>query len=382
MQTNTVTNSKPLSFKGKLGLTGFLLIFISIGCVPLWWGVQGVREVRESNSWPTVPGKVTGSHVAHTTSKTRDRDRNNREQTTHSYSAQIEYEFEVNGLKQTGTRITIVSEQIGDQAQAEAISKRYEIGTEVVVSYKPGDPSESVLEPGRWGGTIFMFGFAAAFILLPLGFLRIIWQPGAVNTDLHPHTKAERQRFGLEFRERFIEWEPGNLIHLHRDHLGFIKVLAGAAIAGLIGGAIFGAAPAFYFFSARGNAFVFQVYLVVSGVLAVVGAVWLGLDNRRRDTVIDWGRETVRAQVGWFASEYTFDEIRDVTLQIPQPTKLDTNNSDGVTKAYAARVRLRVGGKNYIVLEVECDRDDLKRARKQLQPIAEQLASSLKVPLV
>lgn len=319
-----------------------------------------------------VPGKITSSGVKHTTSTHRDRDRNNRERTSHSYSAQIEYEFEIDGIKHTGSRITIVREQIGDQAQANVISEKYALGTEVIVSYKPDDPTESVLEPGRWGGTVFMFGFATAFILLPLGFLRIIWQPGAVSTDLHPHTKAERQRFGLEFRERFIEWEPGNLIHLHRDHLGFVKVMAGAAIAGLIGGAIFGAAPAFYFFSARGNVFVFQIYLAVSSILAFVGAVWLGLDNRRRDTVIDWGRETVRAQVGWFASEYTFDEIRDVTLQIPQPAKLDKNNSDGVTKTYAARVRLRVGGKNYIVLEIECDRDDLKRARANLQPIAQQ----------
>lgn len=380
MKNTNITDSKPLSTRLKFGISAVLLVFIAIGCVPLYLGIQGIREAHESVSWPTVPGRITKSQLAVSTHEVRDRDRGQRRRTSNSYSAGLVYEFKLDdGLPRLGSRISVVSDQIGDEAYAKALLEKYPVGREVTVSYKPGQPEECVLEPGRWGGVGFQFLFAGAFIILPLGFLRIIWNPAAADTDPHRGTKAERQRFGLEFRERFLEWEPGNRIHLHRDHLGLISIVAGALVAGLILGAIIGLPLAMWLFSAKGTYFIAQIYAAVSLVLAIAGGIWFGLDNRRRDTMIDWGRETVRAQVGWSAREFTFDEIQELTLRIPDPKKPSPSNSTDTTATYAARILLIVRGKRYILLEVQCQRDELRRMRGRLRSIAEELAASLKV---
>jgi hypothetical protein len=114
-------------------------------------------------------------------------------------------------------------------------------------------------------------------------------------------------------------------------------------------------------------------------VIAVVGCVWLGISNRRRDTVIDWGRKTVRAQVGWFSREFTFDEVQELTLRITEPRKSDASADPSGTYTYPARVLLHVGGKRYTLLEVECRRSGVRETQRRLQKVAEELAVSLDV---
>ncbi|MBI5759729.1 MAG: DUF3592 domain-containing protein [Planctomycetales bacterium] len=371
--------AKQASLKLKIGLTVLCLMFIAGGSFPLYHGVQGIREARASLAWPKTGGKITQSHVATTTSRTRDRDNHNRERIRHSYSAEIKYEFPVNGVTHKGSRVTVVNDQFGSEDYAKAVSDKYPQGADVTVSYNPADPSDCVLEPGSWSGSLVMFAMAAALMLVPLLFLRGMWQSSTVDiTDPHRNTKEERRRFGREFRERFLEWEPGHIIHLHRDHLGFATIIGGALIAGLVAGLLFGLVPALWLFSGRGPLFIAQFYAAVSLVLAVVGGIWLGLDNRRRDTHIDWGREMIRAQVGWFAHEYTFDEIQELSIRVPKPEKKSAG-SGTTEKTYAARIHLHIGGKRYILLETEFTRHDHLSVRASLLPIVEQLAQDLKV---
>ncbi len=377
--TASSTSAMPSASKLKFGATALLLVFIGIGCVPLWLGIQGVREARAALAWPKVEGSIMHSHVSQSTTRTRDSKSNSRERISHSYSAEIEYEFQVEGKTLRGSRVTAVSEQFGDEAHARAISEKYPLGAKVAVSYNPADPNESLLEPGRWSGSGLLFVFAGGFILLPLGFLRLIWQPNAVErADPHYGTKEQRLRFGLEFRERFLEWEPGNLIHLHRDHLGPVTVIGGALIAGLIAGLLFGLVPALWLFSDRGPFFIAQIYAGVSLLLAIVGGIWLGLDSRRRDTLIDWNRGTVRVQVGWSAREYPLDEVHELALRVPKPIKRTPNSGAAVTKS-TARIFLNVGRKRYILLETQFDQDDHGRTQSKLANVTEQLAGDLKV---
>ena len=369
--------TSPAESKGKLWATVLLLVFMAIGCVPLWLGIQGVLEARASLSWPKAEGSITRSSVSVTTN--RSRNDNNRERISRSYSASIEYEFQVEGATLRGSRVTAVSDQFGSEDYARAISDKYPLGAKVSVSYNPTDPNECVLEPGRWSGSGMMFVLAGGFILLPLGFLRAIWQSNAIErADPHFKTKEQRQRFGLEFRERFLEWEPGNIIHLHRDHLGIVAVIGGALIAGLILGLLFGLPPALWLFSGRGALFVAQVYAGVSLVLAIGGGIWLGLDSRRRDTLIDWNRGTVRLQVGWFANEYPLDELQELTLDVSKPTKASKTAGE-VEKKSRARVFLNVGRKRYVLLETEFHPDAHSHTQRQLASVTEQLAGDLKV---
>lgn len=371
------TGTVPSQSTAKFWATALLLVFIGIGCVPLWLGIQGVLEARASLSWPKIEGSITRSSVSVTTN--RSRDDNRRERISHSYSASIEYEFQVEGATLRGSRVTVVSDQFGDESYARAISEKYPVGAKVQVSYKPADPNECVLEPGRWAGSGLLFVFAGVFILLPLGFLRLIWQPSAIErADPHFKSKEQRHRFGLEFRERFLEWEPGNVIHLHRDHLGFVTVIGGALIAGLIAGLLFGLAPALWLFSGRGPFFIAQIYAGVSLVLAIGGGIWLGLDSRRRDTLIDWSRGTIRVQVGWSTREYPLDAIDELTVHVPKPVKVSRNAGEAEKKT-TARIFLTVGRKRYVLLETEFHPDALRHTQSKLANVTEQLAGDLRV---
>lgn len=369
--------TRPSERKTKFWVTALLLVVIGIGCVPLWMGIQGYLEAQASLSWPKVEGSITRSSVSVTTN--RSRNDNNRERISHSYSASIEYEFQVEGKTLRGSRVTVLSDQIGSESHAQAICEKYPVGAKVQVSYKPADPNECVLEPGRWSGSGLLFVFAGVFILLPLGILRLIWQPNAIRkADPHFKTKEQRQRFGLEFRERFLEWEPGNLIHLHRDHVGVVSVIGGALIAGLIAGLLFGLAPALWFFSSRGPFFIAQIYAGVSLVLAIGGGIWLGLDSRRRDTLIDWNRGTIRVQVGWSAREYPLDAIHELTLHVPTPVKVSKDAGEAEKKT-TARLFVTVGRKRYVLLETEFHPDALRHTQSKLANVTEQLANDLKV---
>lgn len=368
---------RPSERKATFWATVILLAFIGIGCVTFWMGVQGVLEARASLSWPKTEGLITKSGVSETTTRTRDNNRN--ERVSRSYSASIEYEFQVEGQTLRGSRVTIISDQFGSKDYARAVSDRYPLGAKVSVSYNPADPNECVLEPGRWSGSGLMFVLAGGFLLLPITFLRLLWQPDAIDrADPQFKTKGERQRFGLEFRERFLEWEPGSLIHLRRDPLGIIAVIGGALIAGLIAGLPFGLVPALWLFSAQGPFFIAQVYAGVSLVLAIAGGIWLGLDSRRRDTLIDWKRGTVRVQIGWFASEYALDEIRELTLHVPKPVKATRSTGEVETKS-KARVFLVVGRNRYVLLETEFHEDLHRHTQRQLTSVTEQLANDLNV---
>ena len=201
------------------------------------------------------------------------------------------------------------------------------------------------------------------------------------KTNQPPDTKNDRGRFGLVFRERFLEWQPGQRIHLHREQMGIFKVIFGSVIAGLILGVIFGLIPAFIFFGDEGERFFFPCYLVVTGVLALALTIWMGLDGRRRDSVIDWKRGSFHTQVGWVTRDYSLEQIYEMALSIekPRPKPKDPEAADNPAATYAARILIQAGRKTYILLETEFVRDDQNAVRSKLKPVIEQLAEALQV---
>ena len=125
--------------------------------------------------------------------------------------------------------------------------------------------------------------------------------------------------------------------------------------------------------------------MISSLVLALIAGISIGLDGSRRDTVIDWGRGTIRVQVGWFAHEYTLDEIQKLALQVSEPKHLAANKSNrsdkssGPQTTYPARIVLHVRSQRYILLEVACKPADIHKTRGRLQEVAQELAGSLNV---
>ena len=113
-------------------------------------------------------------------------------------------------------------------------------------------------------------------------------------------------------------------------------------------------------------------------MLAIVGSIWLGLDSRRRDTLIDWNRGTVRVQVGWSAREYPLDALHELTLHVPKPVKVSKDAGEAEKKT-TARLFLQIGRKRYVLLETEFHQDAHRHTQSKLANVTEQLAGELKV---
>ena len=362
----------------KTILTLVCLAFFAGGCVAGVIAYRAITEANASNEWPTVPGKIVRSGVDVSVHRDRSRDRDRRHQETRSYSAAIEYEFQVNGEVFQGTRITVITDQFGSKGWAESTAKRFPVGSDVTVSYNPASPEQCVLEPGRWGGAGFLLILTVLFGLFPPLVLRAIWSSKPVDTSLHPETRSQRILRGLEVREKILTWEPGQLVHLQRDSISFLKVIGGAVIAGLVLGLLFGLAPALFFFAGRGPVFIGQFYLVASGIVGLVSGVWLWLDNRPRETRIEWSTQRIQLVVGGNICDASFAEVQKLTVIAPKPKRA---SSPGHEQSIAVRVNMVVNERSFIIVESECPADALRHVRTKLTSAARELSISMNVPL-
>ena len=363
----------------RILLTIVCLVFFCGGCVVGLMAYRGIDEARQSLQWPKAPGKIVRSGVDISVHRERRGDLDRRKKETRSYSAEIEYEYAVNGKALTGSRIAVITEQFGTKAWAEATSQKFPVGAEVTVSYNPAKPEQCVLEPGRWGGVGFLLILSAVFALFPPLVLKAIWSTKPVETGVHSETLAQRMLQGLEFRERILTWEPGKLVHQQRDSISFLSLIGGAIIAGLVVGLLFGLVPALVFFSGRGPVFIGQCYLGASSLCAAVGAVWLWLDNRPRETRIDWSTQSIHLAVGWSVCDVFFTDVQELNVSVPKPQKPSSGSASQPPQKHAARINMVVNGKPYIILETECASSAIRAVRSKLATIAQQLTVSMNV---
>ncbi|MBM4052404.1 MAG: DUF3592 domain-containing protein [Planctomycetes bacterium] len=142
-------------------VTAVTVMFALLG---LFFVVHGAMEwnlAARSASWPTVAGTVTRSEVTshHSTHKG---------QTTTSYHARIEFDYEVDGVGHHGDQRTYKVVTSSQSAANEAVAT-YPVGRSVTVSFDPTDPGRAVLEPGGdWTNAIpIAIGlFAIVFVSL------------------------------------------------------------------------------------------------------------------------------------------------------------------------------------------------------------------------
>jgi len=94
----------------------------------------------ESLGWPEASGRVTAARLTSSYSRTSGR----------CYHARIRYRYSVSGKDFVGTEINYASD-CGETVARELL-RRYPVGADVGVHYRPADPSVAVLEPGTWHG--------------------------------------------------------------------------------------------------------------------------------------------------------------------------------------------------------------------------------------
>ena len=123
----------------------FVMAATGFGAVALFMGLGFFLYILRAYRWPVTRGRIVASGVESFIDRQLDEGRfyNRRH-----YKSGVVYEYEVNGRKYRGDRVTLgltVSSNLPGVARMTA--RRYPVGTEVRVRYDPKTPSESVLRP-------------------------------------------------------------------------------------------------------------------------------------------------------------------------------------------------------------------------------------------
>lgn len=103
------------------------------------FSVPMAEEAKTSESWPTSTGVITYSDVNQTV-----------DDGTTMYSAEINYQFNVENKSFTGNKISLASGGTSTSSLREIKKdlQKYPIGKEVTVYYDPELPNNAVLIPG------------------------------------------------------------------------------------------------------------------------------------------------------------------------------------------------------------------------------------------
>ncbi len=172
--------SRQNSVTGRWLVSLFMLVLVACGIGMLIRTFAELRESWESTSWPVATGKITRSHLNAETLSVRRRGEDGIRRTVHedSYTAEIEYEFELDGVVHKGNRISVVQGgNLADESHVQMVLDRYPVGRQVNVSYHPQDAKQCVLEPGSWGGFFVYVGLSCFLIVLPVIVTWVVWHP-------------------------------------------------------------------------------------------------------------------------------------------------------------------------------------------------------------
>jgi hypothetical protein len=131
-----------------------LLTLLSLSV--LTWGVWGTLSAKRQLKWSKVTAIILSSNVRFD---------------GEVYQPEIEYEFQYQGIRRTGSRVRSNYVASNFKSGARSVCDRYPVGEEVTVYVDPENPAKSVLEPGgdRWHLPLAI-AIAAFFMLVALLF--------------------------------------------------------------------------------------------------------------------------------------------------------------------------------------------------------------------
>ena len=127
--------------------------------------VAALREAAAMKRWPTAKGRILSSKVEEYREIAGAGDYSGSRTRMTLYRPAVLYEYEVDGKRLHGNRITQSSGlNRGIPDFAEKIVQRYRSGTSVEVRYNPKRPADCVLEPRVPAGWIFALAIAVALL--------------------------------------------------------------------------------------------------------------------------------------------------------------------------------------------------------------------------
>lgn len=158
--------------------TLFTLAFIVVGILLIVRSVKDKNKSQESQSWPSILGKVIESRVD--TSST-----GGEEATVAMYKPYVKYEYAVGGVSYTGDKVKVgMTLSTSRVNPARELVARHPVGSEVRVFYNPANPDDSFLErQGSYTTTLVigivllvigLCGGVPGFIALLFGLFQVV----------------------------------------------------------------------------------------------------------------------------------------------------------------------------------------------------------------
>lgn len=133
-------------------IIGVVMLLIG-GGVGFFIGKPILDRAKASESWPTADGKVIESELR----RSRDNDGDS------TYSADIVYEYRVDGEAFEGDEIWFGQYSSSNRSEMNELVREYPAGQNVVVYYSPDDPSTAVLKPGAFTSSYMVYGIGLVF---------------------------------------------------------------------------------------------------------------------------------------------------------------------------------------------------------------------------
>ncbi len=137
------------------------LICIAMGSLFVWYLWASYKKASITNSWIETPATITQSSI--------DVSQLTQHYMT-KYRLDVEYTYEFEGKKYTGTRIKRLPVESGDDLKVTKKMKAYPIGAEVTAFVNPSAPDEAVLERDS-KAALYSIWFPCLFVLGGVGII-------------------------------------------------------------------------------------------------------------------------------------------------------------------------------------------------------------------
>ncbi|HEX4486426.1 MAG TPA: DUF3592 domain-containing protein [Terriglobales bacterium] len=135
-------------------------VFVLVGIGLIWISLRSRKLANASKAWPSAPGRILSSCVQEY--ENTDTDRTN---TRITYTAEVEYEYAVEGQTLRGKRVQFGLGGSGNSTAIRNIVARYPAGKEVQVYYDPAKTSQCTLEQTAAGSLTFLLVIGVAFVV-------------------------------------------------------------------------------------------------------------------------------------------------------------------------------------------------------------------------
>ncbi|SEK38054.1 Protein of unknown function [Stigmatella aurantiaca] len=147
----------------------FVLPWTAITGAADYFAISSMARQVQSANWPSVQGTLIRSEV--------EAVRSNKSTT---YGLKVAYTYSVDGQRYEGSRYRFAAWRSGDAGYAEELVVRYPLGTSIPVYYRPGQPSEAVLQAGLGSSELFLLMVLLPFNLVALWLGAMVgwaWKP-------------------------------------------------------------------------------------------------------------------------------------------------------------------------------------------------------------